>query len=77
MVGLYNPVTDTFVQDFYELLGQPAVAEDWDALEFTARDRSESLLFVFAGSNTYGLWGPCRTGTMLSAVLRNAAPVRR
>jgi alpha-galactosidase len=46
----FKSVRHLLVQDFYELLGQPTVAEDWDALEFVAWDQSEALLFVFAGS---------------------------
>ncbi len=46
----FKAVRHLLVQDFHQLLRQPAVAEDWDALLFTARDQSEALLFVFAGS---------------------------
>jgi alpha-galactosidase len=46
----FKALRHLMVQDFYQLLPMPTTIDDWDALQFAARDGSEAALFVFAGA---------------------------
>lgn len=48
-VEVFKAIRHLLVQDFYQLLPLPTTADDWDAVEFAARDQSEAVLFAFAG----------------------------
>ena len=45
----FKAVRPLLVQDFYQLLPMPTIAEDWDAVQFVDYDGNESAIFVFAG----------------------------
>lgn len=49
-VAQYKAIRHLVVRDFYQLLPQPQTVEDWDAVQFTSYDRSDVVVFVFAGN---------------------------
>ncbi|MBD3242573.1 MAG: hypothetical protein GF331_18430 [Chitinivibrionales bacterium] len=49
-VRQFKAIRHLLVQDFYQLLPQPATVEDWDAVQFVSYDGDEAVLFVFAGN---------------------------
>lgn len=51
-INEYKQIRHLVVQQFYQVLPTPASIEDWDALQFTNRDSTESALFVYAGNKS-------------------------